>query len=241
MSDTNNNTPVNPQDEVWSTYSGGTGVFQYGVNSEVGIKEWAINESEKDLPDGTKLYRKQLVITYVKDNPNAEEGFSKILQYVDYPMPKKGTTEISVKAFQMLLTQLEKFAINFVAKESFDDLIMATRKEIFDKTGQALNFQDLNLFRKQVDILITNVMTLCEQNGLFEDKGNLGLLYNAKGFLTPFRYGLSGVWEVPFNIKTKPTIPNGDDKYFFNVKPISNDGASQAAETTDSSPANNGW
>ena len=102
------NTANTQSNDPWSTYSGGSGVFKYGVNDEVGVKEWSINQTEKDNEDGSKFIRKQLVLTYFKDNPNNEEGFSKMLHYIDYPQPKRGTTEISAGAFRMLLTMLKK-------------------------------------------------------------------------------------------------------------------------------------
>ena len=82
-------------------------------------------------------------------------------------------------------------------------------------------------------------MGVCQENGLYEDKGYLGLMWNHKSYLTPFRYGLNNTWEFAFNTRKEPNIPQGDDQYFFNVKPPTNDEI--IAEAESGTTTNTGW
>lgn len=189
-------------------FEGSKTSFKFGTeNTGVTVKEFSITDQS------TKV---------VFSKPNPGEVDSEIIWFINWPSPKQGATGITPEAFKMFVNQVVNFGEQFLPRPQVSERANAAAAKELNGGSVSDALGNLESSAKLCKAILEGVFALLRQDEvLYKTQGTLVLGYNQKAFLTPPKYGQSGVFHVPFYTNGTPVLPSADN-WFLHVRPVQN-------------------
>lgn len=184
--------------------------FVFNQNPDILIKEIEVSDAN-------------VKITYAKDDG------STILQFVNWTSPAKETGLVSAGAFKVFLGQWVKFGSLFAEENQVKERCSAAAEKALSTLNVGSVADALTAGGHQIlmETIVKGVLDLVKGQ-VYNTRGTLVLGYNQKGYLTPPKFGQSGVYEWPFYVGGNPVLPAAD-AWFLHTKPTQNQSTTTTA------------
>ena len=181
------------------------------------------NENPNTLIKEIEVSAENVKVTYAKDDG------STILQFVNWTKPANATGLVSAGAFKVFLNQWIDFGSLFLPVEQVKERCSAAAEKALKELASPSVTEALEAGNHQIlmETITKGVLDLVKGQ-VYSTRGTLVLGYNQKGYLTPPKYGQSGVYEWPFYVGGTPVLPAAD-AWFLHTKPVQNQSTTTTA------------